>query len=106
MSVYTLQIHVAKRVAHVREISLASTGRYLGRCGTEIIQLAVMAQVGGSRGASASIKNSVANRCVATRISLGLLELCRPSCDNLVTIIDGNRPKSAGMDALSGGCNS
>jgi hypothetical protein len=34
------------------------------------------------------------------------LELCRPSCDNLVTIIDGNRPKSAGMDALSGGCNS
>jgi hypothetical protein len=34
-----LQIHAAKRVAHVREISLASTGRYLGRCGTEIIQL-------------------------------------------------------------------
>jgi hypothetical protein len=43
---------------------------------------------------------------LATRIPLGLLELCRPSCDNLVTIIDGNRPKSAGMDALSGGCNS
>src|SRR5262245_56863213 len=49
------------------------------------------------------IKNSVTNRYFATRIPLGLLELRRPSCDNLVTIIDGNRPKSAVMDALSGG---
>src|SRR5262249_15695835 len=43
---------------------------------------------------------------VAAWIPLGLLQLRRLSCDNLVTIIDGNSPKSAGMDSLSGGCNS
>jgi hypothetical protein len=71
--------------------------------------IAVLARVGESRWRRiphSNIKNSVANRYIATQIPLGLLELCRPSCDNLVTIIDGNRPKSAGMDALSGGCNS
>jgi hypothetical protein len=45
-------------------------------------------------------------RFFAARIPLGLLELRRPSCDNLVTILAGNRPILAYIGALASGCNS